>query len=344
MLSVETETKLANIFLALADGEKSIDINRQILIELDDFDPYLIFTYLDSEQKNNINASDIMNYLQEKNIFPNELEIKLMIMYYDRDYDGVLSYPEFSNFLQSEYSPKRNISNDSAQKINLNINLSYNIHQALSQLLINEIEFSKKIINLLDDLKNRYDFNIHDLYHSVKNWNYIEENSLRNFFGRNKISYLESDIRKIIKRLDFNGDGKIDLCELHAFLGFPNCTFICLDNICNICGLSSCHLCISDTPCFIHNTIHRKIDINNNDNNMQEKNNKKNLTYQSEYNVENNEKDDNQEYNNNINNNINNVNEPSDDNYNDNSGENQEEEINENNIIYHGDAEEDNLY
>ena len=31
MLSVETESKLAKIFLALAEGEKTIDINRQIL-------------------------------------------------------------------------------------------------------------------------------------------------------------------------------------------------------------------------------------------------------------------------------------------------------------------------
>ena len=36
MLSIETESKLAKIFLTLSEGEKSIDINRQILIELED--------------------------------------------------------------------------------------------------------------------------------------------------------------------------------------------------------------------------------------------------------------------------------------------------------------------
>lgn len=51
MLSVETESKLCNLFLALSEGEKSVDINRQILVELDDYDPYQIFTYLDLQQK-----------------------------------------------------------------------------------------------------------------------------------------------------------------------------------------------------------------------------------------------------------------------------------------------------
>ena len=68
MLSIETESKLAKIFLTLSEGEKSIDINRQILIELEDFDPSNIFTYLDTNQKNYINCSDLLNYCIEKGI------------------------------------------------------------------------------------------------------------------------------------------------------------------------------------------------------------------------------------------------------------------------------------
>ena len=95
MLSIETETKLAEIFLTLAEGEKTIDINRQILIELEDFDPLKIFNYLDSNQKNYLNCADLLNYFKEREINTNEIEITLIILFYDRDYDGVLSYPEF---------------------------------------------------------------------------------------------------------------------------------------------------------------------------------------------------------------------------------------------------------
>ena len=296
MLSIETESKLSNIFLALAEGEKSIDINRQILAELNDFDPFQIFSYLDTQHKNHIDSSDLLNYLQERGIFSNEIEIKLIILFYDRDYDGVLSFPEFNNLLQSEFSKKKNISNDS-QKIILN--LPKNIDQALRQLLANEVELAKKIIFLLDDLKRRYDFNIHDLYHSVKNWNNIEENSLRNFFGRNKISSLESDIRKIMKRLDFNADGKIDFCEFHVFLGFPNCQICCPNDACSFCGICCCDLCINDSPCPIHNCIHDGANRqNNNQENNIENNIENNLNYQEE-NKENNLNLNNMEYQNN---------------------------------------------
>ena len=275
MLSIETETKLAEIFLTLAEGEKTIDINRQILIELEDFDPLKIFNYLDSNQKNYLNCADLLNYFTERGINTNEIEITLIILFYDRDYDGVLSYPEFTYFLQSDYSKKGLINNYHQDKNNLNddINLSPSIEQALTQLFSNEVDLSKKIIGMLNDLKKRFDFNIHDLYHAVKNYNFIEENSLRNFFTRNKISFLESDIRQIMKRLDLNGDGKIDLCEFHAFLGFPDCQFCCPIEECNCCGICCCDSCLCDVPCFIHNCVHGKLNIQNkNENNIKELN------------------------------------------------------------------------
>ena len=284
MISIETELKLSNIFLALAEGEKSIDINRQILVELEDFDPYQVFTYLDIEQKNHINIPDLQNYFQENEINVNKEEIELIILFYDKDYDGVLSYAEFVNFLQSEYSKKRKFL-DNSKNINIS-SLPHDVEQGLKHLLINEIELSKKIIGLLDELKKRYDFNIHDLYHAVKSWNYIEENSLRNFFERNQVSYLESDIRKIIKRLDFNGDGKIDFSEFHAFLGFPNCQLCCTKESCKFCGLCCCDNCISDAPCSIHKCIHfynykendnQEKKIENNNQEMKENNNFNNM-------------------------------------------------------------------
>ena len=281
MLSVETELKLAKIFLTLAEGEKTIDINRQILVELEDFDPYKIFTYLDTNQKNYLDNSDLLNYFTEKRINTNELEINLLILFYDMDYDGVLSYPEFAYFIQSDYAKRGLIQNDNNAKDNtglnnnnININLPPNIEKALIQLFSNELDLAKKIIELLNDLKQRFDFNIHELYHAVKNYNFIEENSLRNFFERNKISFLESDIRKIMKRLDFNGDGKIDFCEFHAFLGFPDCQFCCPIEECKCCGLCCCNMCICDVPCFVHNFVHEKvIDEQNNEKDEENENN-----------------------------------------------------------------------
>ena len=61
-----------------------------------------------------------------------------------------------------------------------------------------------------------------------------------------------------MKRLDFNGDGKVDLCEFHAFLGFPNCQYCCPIEQCHSCGIHCCELCLSDVPCFSHKFVHTK--------------------------------------------------------------------------------------
>ena len=290
MLSVETELKLANIFLALAEGEKSTEIDRQILTNLKDYNPYQIFTYLDNQHKKNINSLDLLNYLKEKGIPVDELEIKLIILFYDRDFDGVLSYEEFMNMIQNNAfslgKDGNNHDNNFPQKI-YNNNLPNEVGLGLSQLLMSEIKCAKNIITLLNDLKKRYDFNIHDLYHAIKNWNYIEENSLKNFFRRNKISYSETDIGKILKRLDLNGDGKVDFCEFHIFLGFPDCRLCCPFDACNFCGVCCCDSCIGEIACFVHNCFHDNKNI-----------------YKQNYNQENNLKYNNISYN--ENNNINN--------------------------------------
>ena len=102
MLSVETEARIAKILLALAEGERSIEISRQVLSDNYDFDPYQIFKYLDLDCKNAINACDILNFLRCKGIYANEDEVNFIILSYDQNGDGCLSYSEFTNLIQSD--------------------------------------------------------------------------------------------------------------------------------------------------------------------------------------------------------------------------------------------------
>jgi Ca2+-binding EF-hand superfamily protein len=69
---------------------------------------------------------------------------------------------------------------------------------------------------------------------------------------------MNEDLIAIIKRLDINKDGIVDLCELHAFFGFPNCTFCCSCNECPVCGICCCDECLSDIPCYLHKCVHHQ--------------------------------------------------------------------------------------
>jgi hypothetical protein len=64
MLSIETEARVAKLFLNLADGEKSVEIARQLLNDQLDFDPYLAFKRIDREGKNYIDEYNIIDFLK----------------------------------------------------------------------------------------------------------------------------------------------------------------------------------------------------------------------------------------------------------------------------------------
>ena len=257
MTSIETEKRLSKLMMQLAEGERTIEISRQVLSDLYDFNAYQIFKNLDTEGKNRIDINNIIEFLKNKGIYINEEEARLIILFYDQDFDGVLTYPEFINLVQSEKSIHK------SPNFSPNDCLGYNVDRTLGKLLEKESELARMILYILKDLKCRYDFNIHELYHSVKNWNFITADSIRNFLEKNDFSYLESDIKSIIKRMDLNRDGKIDLGEFHVLLGYPNCGYCCPCLSCPCCGACYCNSCFCNLPCYYHGRIHRSVNSPN---------------------------------------------------------------------------------
>ena len=287
MCSVETERLVSKLFMTLAEGERSIEISRQVLSDLIEFDPYKIFKTLDIEGKNKIDSSNILAYLRNKGIYASEQEASLLILFYDQDFDGVLSYPEFIHLINSDKNVQKMSYNSKNEK------LPYNIDYSLGKLLEKEIELSRKILFLLQDIKSRYDFNVHNIYHSVKNYDSITPDGVRKFLDKNEVSYLNSDIKSIIRRLDLNKDGRIELFEIHALFGFPNCVYCCPYSSCSICGVCYCDSCYSESPCYFHGIIHNNKDDNSNKNNsnknqVNENNqNYENIIYKTEQNSNN---------------------------------------------------------
>ena len=200
----ENETKLAKIFSNLAYGERKSEISRQMLCDNLNFNPYQIFKLLDVENKNYIDKTNIINYMNSKGIPVTDLEAQLLILFYDCNYDRVLSFCEFLNIIKSEkIKGFRNV------KVIDNNPLNFNISYSFDKLLENEIELAKKIIKLLNEIKNDKDIDIHELYHKVKVSDFIDEEGIKNFLDKNFQSFLDTDIKAIIKRLDFNKDGII---------------------------------------------------------------------------------------------------------------------------------------
>lgn len=116
MLSKETESKVVTILKTIASGESSIDVTRKILSDNLEFDPYQIFTNLVKKGNEFITPYDIVDYFNTKNIFISYTEAKLLILFYDQNYDGVLTYSEFLPLVQSKNSQKKTSVNSPIKK------------------------------------------------------------------------------------------------------------------------------------------------------------------------------------------------------------------------------------
>ncbi len=63
MLSLDTENLICEFLFTISDGEKNIDVIRQVLADQSDFDPFKIFKILDSENKGFITDNNLKYYL-----------------------------------------------------------------------------------------------------------------------------------------------------------------------------------------------------------------------------------------------------------------------------------------
>jgi Ca2+-binding EF-hand superfamily protein len=95
MLSVQTESLLAQLFNEIAEGEKRVESVRQTLAQILDFDPYSAFNRIDRFQSGYISISDLQDFLSSNKVYPSDTELRMLFLSWDSDQDGRLSFTDF---------------------------------------------------------------------------------------------------------------------------------------------------------------------------------------------------------------------------------------------------------
>jgi len=95
MFSSPTTKLVCDFLLNLARAEKKIELLREKLCEIEEFEPYASFRRIDRECKNFINEDDLKLFLQDNEIFFDEDTLRATFLQnYDYDSDGRLCYAE----------------------------------------------------------------------------------------------------------------------------------------------------------------------------------------------------------------------------------------------------------
>lgn len=90
-----TSKKACGILLSFARAEKQLEIFRQTLCELENFEPYAVFRRLDYQRKNYLQVDDFLNYFSANRLNFDDLVVhNTLIKHYDYDRDGKLCYAE----------------------------------------------------------------------------------------------------------------------------------------------------------------------------------------------------------------------------------------------------------
>jgi len=252
MLSEDTKNLLTRILLSLAEGERKIEDTRKELSSQDFYDLPSIFKALDNNGDNRITPKDIQTYLLNHGLDVNFKEIKMILFFYDQDHDYVLTYGEIFKMI---HPGKEHLENPKYIK---GEELPVKVDRKLYKLLEQEILLARTLISLLEEIKHKKDFNIHNAFHCLKYYACITGDSINLFLKKCGVQATTGDINAIVRRLDINRDEIIDFCEFHAFLGFPDCKFCCPCFPCGNCGVKYCENCLQDMPCYLLGCDHYK--------------------------------------------------------------------------------------
>ena len=237
MLTNETEKLIIKFLLEIAKKEKEVEINRQLLGKNIDFDVFQLYCFLDKEKKNYITSLDLMEFLHKNGVYPNQLEMEFIILFYDKNADNVLSYTEFLNMILSENNLcLRKICKERIGSLSYENNIPNDIGYLFISLLEKEIELIRIVNRIINEIKGQCDFNFHDIYHLLIGCqSYINKDTLRTFLLNHDITFSEDDLDNIMKRLDLNEDHIINFFEFHKFFCFADSNCRCTFNIKNCC-------------------------------------------------------------------------------------------------------------
>ena len=211
---------LVDYFAFIKNKEDKIDSIRSALHSQKNFNPKMLFQYIDNQNKNNITLNDLISFLNENSINFKEENLRRFIHNFDKDNDFCLNYKEFLGIILPLKDKDQLLQNNLVSEIESNIDYEYIgldeiIKKIFGSLLAEEMDLITRCNKIIREILGYNGFTPYEAFLDIVNSNerYINENNLQYFLTKNNIEIKEEEIHQLMFRLDMDNDGKISYEE-----------------------------------------------------------------------------------------------------------------------------------
>ena len=224
----DTEKKLIDIIGNISKRETEIENLRENINEMNEFEPFAVFTRIDRNKRRRIESKDLARFLNDniQNITDNyDVHLNKFIEMYDLNNDNALTYDEYNFFLKRFLLfviTKQNhyLRSVKCQKLSYSVSkeeyLNEGLEKALTKLFVLELNLHKYISKSILDHKISHNSVINIFRRIDMNVDQrIDFEDISDYLQTRSYSLRDKEIISFISRYDFDNDLALNIEEFN---------------------------------------------------------------------------------------------------------------------------------
>ena len=195
--------KLKTFFMTIIEKGRQTNNMKICLFNSQDFNPNLIFSSIDTQNKNYIDLNDFKTFFQKNSIIYNELTLRKFIHLYNKHKNFRLIYDDFYLMLKPI-------------DVGTELRGGGTIDELLKSIFEGYFELIESINEMIIDIRKSDYFTSYEAFLEFTKGNkYIDEEFLINFLEH---GYNKNEIKHLLYLMDLNNDGLVSYEEFIDFL------------------------------------------------------------------------------------------------------------------------------
>lgn len=217
MLCIATQELVVSVLKCHIDGERQVEVVRQVLSELPSFDPYSAFHHIDQSNQGYIAQTDLARFMKDCQRPISEFEASLVAGSWSGLGSRLVSYEDFLNAVLPATSARlrQQAANRQDRKT-----LSFEVIYALCRVIERELDFLVKLEAVKADLKAQRDFSNTALFSEldIDQDQSVSEADVTLFGRRLGVYFPANDLKAVFRRVDKDRDGVLSFREVRTMV------------------------------------------------------------------------------------------------------------------------------